>query len=130
MDKLILEATHSSPYLYFDRDAGSLEIKGKSYPENAAKFYGPVLEWLRNYLASIDTQTVTVVNMEIIYLNSSSSKAFLNLFEALEAAAQEGKKIIVNWRYHGENETALECGEEFAEDLKAVTFNLVEIPEG
>jgi hypothetical protein len=130
MDNLVLEATHSSPYLNFDRDAGLLEIKGKSYPENAAKFYGPVLEWLRNYLASIDTLTVTVVNIEIIYLNSSSSKAFLNLFEVLEAAAQAGKKVIVNWRYHGENETALECGEEFAEDLEAVTFNLVEIPEG
>ncbi len=130
MDKLVLEATHSSPYLSFDEEAGLLEIRGKSYPENAAKFYGPVLEWLRNYLASVDSETTTVVNMEIIYLNSSSSKAFLNLFEALEGAAKEGRKVIVNWLYHGENETALECGEEFAEDLEAVTFNLVEIPEG
>lgn len=128
MENLVLEGTQSSPDIFFDAKTGVLEIKGKSYPENPAEFYGPVLGWLQEYLGLPDTKSI-VVNMEVIYLNSSSSKAFLNLLEALERAAQNGKHITVNWRYHHENETSLECGEEFGEDLEAVTFNLVEIPE-
>ncbi|MBI5248525.1 MAG: DUF1987 domain-containing protein [Desulfomonile tiedjei] len=129
MENLVLEATKSSPSIFFDAEKGVLEIKGKSYPENAAKFFSPVLDWLKEYLASAETGN-TVVNMEIIYLNSSSSKAFLNLFDVLESAAKNGQQVVVNWRYHEENETALECGEEFREELQSVIFNLVELSEG
>ncbi len=72
---------------------------------------------------------VTTIDMEIIYFNSSSSKALMNLFDLFEEAAQSGKQIQINWRYHEENDTALECGEEFKEDLEAVEFNLVKISE-
>ena len=126
MDDLRLEATKSSPFISFDTQRGVLEIKGKSYPENAAKFYAPVFEWVSAYLNSDDDRIVEV-NLELIYLKSSSSKAILNLFDILDRCAKSGRAIVINWRYHEENETALECGEEFGEDLEAVTFNLVKI---
>ena len=126
MDDLRLEATKSSPFISFDTQRGVLEIKGKSYPENAAKFYAPVFEWVSAYLNSDDDRIVEV-NLELIYLNSSSSKAILNLFDILDRCSKSGRAIVINWRYHEENETALECGEEFGEDLEAVTFNLVKI---
>jgi len=128
MENLVLEATQSSPQIVFDAETGVLEIKGKSYPENPAEFYAPVLRWLKDYLDLADTDEV-VVNMEVIYLNSSSSKAFLNLLQALDDAAVKGKRVTVNWRYHKENEIGLECGEEFGQDLESLTFNLVEIAE-
>jgi hypothetical protein len=37
-------------------------------------------------------------------------------------------RYVVNWKYHADNNTALECGEEFQEDLENVAFNLVELP--
>ena len=70
----------------------------------------------------------TQLNLEIIYLNSSSSKILLNLFDMLDDAARRGQEIVINWRYHEESETALECGEEFAEELTTAKFNLVMIP--
>ncbi|MCA1961014.1 MAG: DUF1987 domain-containing protein [Desulfomonile sp.] len=128
MDNLVVEATKSSPYISFDAGKGLLEIKGKSYPENAAKFYSPVFDWLNEYLDTVTDQAIQV-NLEIIYFNSSSSKVFLNLFDMLDRAVKNGKKITIDWRYHTENDTARECGEEFMEELEAVKFNLVEIHE-
>jgi len=34
---------------------------------------------------------------------------------------------VINWKVAGENETAVECGEEFREDLEFVAFNIVKI---
>lgn len=128
MDNLVREATKSSPYIRFDAGTGLLEIKGKSYPENAAKFYAPVLEWLNEYLNSVAKETIHV-NLDIVYFNSSSSKVLLNMFDILDNAAKNGRKITINWHYLRENDTARECGEEFMEELEAVTFNMVEVTE-
>ncbi len=126
MDNLVIEATKSSPLINFDADRGILEIKGKSYPENVVAFYTPAFEWLRAFLQTLEDQTV-VLDLEIIYLNSSSSKVFFNLLELLEEWAKSGKNVLVNWRYHEENESALECGEEFMEELEHLDFRLVRI---
>ncbi len=128
MDNFAVEATKSSPSICFDAEKRTLEIKGKSYPENASEFYAPVFDWLKAYFAS-DQTAPTKVDLEIIYLNSSSSKAFLIFFEILDEAAANGKRVRINWHYHKEDETAQELGEEFMEDLEAVTFELVEIKD-
>lgn len=126
MERLFIEATKSSPMVRFDPDAGLLEITGKSYPENASKFYAPIFSWVQDYLPKA-LDRPTRMELEIVYLNSSSSKIFLNLFDLLDEAAKKGADIEINWRYHEENETALECGEEFAEELRTASFNLVKI---
>lgn len=36
------------------------------------------------------------------------------------------KSIEVNWIYDAENDASLEYGEEFAEDIESLTFNLLE----
>lgn len=126
MENLAIEGTKSSPYVHFDASAGLLEIRGKCYPENAAKFFAPIFSWLADYLSSAPVQLVTV-DIEMIYFNSSSSKALMNLLETLDGAASQGVRIEVNWRYHEENDTILEAGEEFKEEVSELTFNLVEI---
>lgn len=124
MQELIIEASKSSPRIHFDPSAHVLEMRGESYPENAATFYAPVFTWLAAYLAGLGEEPVTV-NLTISYFNSSSSKALMNLFDMLDDACRVGRRITVNWRYDPENETALECGEEFKEDVCDLPFNLV-----
>lgn len=126
MDKLIVEATRSSPAIELDAETCQLHIRGESYPENAAAFYAPVFAWLKEFIASLELAATVHVDLEILYLNSSSTKVMLNLLDVLEQAAQDGANIIVNWYYDPENETMLECGQDFSEELKALTFNLVE----
>lgn len=128
MDKLIVEATRSSPAIAFDAETRQLRISGESYPENAAAFYAPVFAWLNAFIAGLEPAATVEIDLEILYLNSSSTKIMLNLLDVLEQAAQDGLQIIVNWRYDPDNESMLECGQDFSEELEALTFNLVEHP--
>ncbi|MBF0236798.1 MAG: DUF1987 domain-containing protein [SAR324 cluster bacterium] len=121
MDRLFIEKTRFTPHIDFALEH-PLVMQGESYPENTAEFYAPVMAWLKQALAE---EGNLILNMEIIYFNSSSSKVFLDLFDTLEDAAKDGKNITVNWIYDAENDSALEYGEEFKEDLEHLTFNLV-----
>lgn len=125
MDNLVIARTDSTPEIRFDISTRVLEVRGESYPENTAEFYAPVFEWIKACLEETSSQPITV-NMEIVYFNSSSSKALMNLFDLLNAAVEEGKTISVNWIYDADNESALEYGEEFKEDVESLPFNLVE----
>jgi hypothetical protein len=125
MDALQIEATKYTPEISFNAHTNILKIKGETYPENTAEFYSPVFDWLDNYLAQLNDQTVTV-NIEIIYFNSSSSKVLMDLFDRLDDAVKEGKQITLNWIYDKDDESALEYGEEFQEDLEVIKLNLVE----
>jgi len=124
MIDLIMEKTQSTPTIHFSRATNLLTIQGESFPENSAKFYAPVLEWLKEYIAALDTQQVTM-EFEIVYFNSSTSKVFMTILDLLEEAAQNKKNISVNWKCDEKNETAIECGEEFKEDLTDLPFNIV-----
>lgn len=124
METLIIEQTQSTPYIYFDRTTNVLIIKGESFPENSAKFYAPVLEWLREYLEELKDEKVTM-QFEIIYFNSSTSKVYMTIFDLLQEASEKGKDITVLWLCDKENETAIECGEEFKEDLGSLPFRIV-----
>ena len=123
-----IEHTKSTPSIKYDPDERVLFINGESYPENATKFFSPFFDWLLKLLNQDDNKYLRV-DMELLYFNSSSSKALMNMFDYLEVAAEKGWRIVVNWIYQEENETSLECGEEFQEDCRAVEFNLVAVPD-
>jgi hypothetical protein len=125
MESFVRERTKSTPWINFDPKQNFLEIKGESYPENSAKFYSPMLEWLEEFLRQA-TQNVQV-DIELVYFNSSSSKILMNFFDLLEDTAQRGIQISVTWKYNEDNDIALECGEEFQEDLEHVAFDLVQV---
>lgn len=123
MHPLEIPATTSSPAITFIPTMGTLSIRGESYPENCGTFYKPLFEGLEAYLADPTTPPLAL-DMEIIYFNSTSSKAFMTLFDMLDEAAEAGRDITVTWRYHEDNDIAMECGEEFQEDVSSLTFRL------
>lgn len=125
MENLEIKNTKSSPEINFNSETNILNIIGESYPENTTQFYEPVFTWLNEYMNSVKDQEV-IINIELIYFNSSSSKVLMDLFDFLEDQSDEGKNIVVNWIYDEDNEASLEYGEEFAEDIECLKFNLVE----
>lgn len=124
MKDLLIEKTQSTPCIHFDPAANLLVVRGESFPENSAKFYAPVLTWLREYVAALGSEQVTM-EFEVVYFNSSTSKVFLTIFDIMEEAVRSGKNIVVNWKCDGDNETAIECGEEFQEDLTDLPFHII-----
>lgn len=125
MENLEITASKSSPEIIFDGSNYTLSIVGESYPENTSQFYEPVYQWVDDCIDELGDKKM-VLNIELIYFNSSSSKVLMDIFDTLEDASDDGKDITVNWIYDEENDSALEYGEEFAEDMEALTFNLVE----
>lgn len=125
MKNLHVAATKSSPAIHFDAETHILEVRGESYPENVAEFYAPIFRWLEEYLSILDQQETTL-NIEIRYFNSSSSKVLLDFFALCDDAAEQGKHISVNWIYEKNNQSALEAGQEFQEDMEVLHFNIIE----
>ncbi len=94
----------------------------RTYPENAAAFYAPVLQQLRAYLESREDTTITI-HIALAYFNSSSTKMLFSIFDALDKAAQSGNEMQVNWYHDEEDETIFEFGEELKADFTAIVFN-------
>ena len=117
MDKLIIEPGIKTPHITFDASNGSLEIKGKSIPENSIEFYKPVYDWLDAYTAQPKDQTLLTVQLE--YFNTSSSKCLLDLFRKLENIHTSGKgKVNVKWLYEEDDEDIMEAGDDYQTIVK------------
>lgn len=122
MDPLYIAASPTSPEVDFRFDLHTLSLKGESYPENAAAFYGPIIERLRAYLASCRGATITV-NVSLAYFNSSSTKMLFSLFEALNDAARDDNEVLLNWYRDEDDDTIQEFGDELREDFPALRFS-------
>ena len=122
LQKLYIEKTKGTPEVIFDPEKNTLVLKGQSYPENAFKFYQPIFEWVDQYLAQFNS--AILMEVKLSYINTSSSKCIMMLLEKLEEAFQKGADLKINWYYDVENESELECAEEFQEDVK-FPFNII-----
>jgi len=116
------EKTQLTPSILLDKELGLVEIKGDSLPENTAVFYKPLMTELKDYFNS--PKDKTVINLEITYFNSSSSKLFFDFFDLLESASKKCD-IQINWIYDEDNESMEEAGEDFLEDFEDLNFKMV-----
>ncbi|MCB1189722.1 MAG: DUF1987 domain-containing protein [Leptospiraceae bacterium] len=124
MENLFIEATQYSPKINFNYKQNILEIMGASYPESTAEFYYQVLSWLEDYFYDLKGQVITV-NIGLIYLNTSSIKILMDIFDMLEQASKNNK-LIVNWFYDKENSTAFEAGKMLQEGVESFFINMIE----
>ena len=122
MENLNIQATKYTPEIDLNLN-GTLSLVGKSSPENTFEFYKPMIAWVNGYF-DFNPADKTIVNMEIIYFNSSSSKLFFDFFDILDEK-KDDYNIEINWIYDEENETAEEAGEDFIEDFEDLNINLV-----
>ncbi len=124
MNPIIIESTPKTPSVNFNAENGVLEIKGRSIPENSIEFYKPLVEWIEQY--GISPQPKTIVNVQLEYFNTSSSKCILDVFKRLEAIVNNGHEVIINWHYEEDDEDMLEAGEDYQSIIK-VPFKMIEV---
>jgi len=124
MENLHIKATKYTPEIDFNEESGILSITGKSYPENTFEFYKPTIRWIEEYFENTQNEK-TVVNLDLEYLNSSSLKAYFDIFDILQITQDKGKNISINWLYDEDNDIAEETGEDFIEDFENLKIKLV-----
>ena len=117
MNLLQIESTKSTPEILFNSESHLLYINGQSYPENAYKFYEPLFEWIDQYIKTINNDIHVQMNIDLSYINTSSSKCLMMLLDKLDEGTNSGKNISLKWFCDLENESEVECAEEFTEDL-------------
>lgn len=114
MNSKKIEATVDTPSVILDPQNNHFEISGKSYPEDTKEFYGPILQWIDEYVISPNPETTFVIKLK--YFNSSSYKPLFDIFTKL--ATIKNNKVAIQWYYKNGDSDMLESGEEFAELVK------------
>ena len=131
MDSLIIEATEDSPKIMFDTASNRFIISGESRPENAGKFYTPVINWIVKYeetLYSLKQQLkddAVIFIFKLDYFNSTSAKYIMDVLLIIKKFVDLGYKINIEWHYDKRDDDMLDAGNEFSDtvDLK---FNFIE----
>lgn len=126
MENIIIEGTSKTPQVEFNSESGSLLIRGRSIPENSIEFYKPLIDWIGGYARKVPGDTV--VNIQLEYFNTSSSKCILDVFKRLEEIKKDGKNVSVKWHYEVDDEDMLEAGEDY-QAIIDLPFEMIEIEE-
>lgn len=118
MNDLIIQKTPSTPEVEF-KSSGHLSIKGKSLPEDPAKFYTPLFKWLDELTAE-----QVKIDVKLDYVNTSSSKRIGELIKALDTN-HNLKRIELNWFYEADDPDMLEFGQMIEHNLRRTKSNYI-----
>jgi len=121
MKDLIIKETEKTPSVALSTN-GVLKIEGRSIPEDAAKFFKPLLEWTKDFTAE-----KIRVDIKLEYFNTSSSKFILEMLRLLENNPNNNN-ILVNWFYEEGDLDVLESGQYF-ESIIGIPFKYIEYEE-
>ena len=91
---LIIEQTPKTPEIDLNNLSGELILSGKSIPENAAKIYEPVLNWVKEYI--LQARPVTNFRLNLEYFNTSSSIWISKILKALTGINHADYLLIVH----------------------------------
>lgn len=116
------DATRTTPGIDVNLEAGSVQLYGRSSPENSTQFYSHLLDALRE--ENVTTPKLDV-EIKLEYFNTSSSKCLFDIFRQLKKIQNTGKEINIQWYYEPDDEDMFEAGEDYSE-LIDMEFNFVE----
>lgn len=125
MNSFVLENTKSTPYVEFCYEQNKLILKGESYPENAYSFYEPIYKLIDDHF--ISTKELTA-EFQLSYINTSSIKCLIILFDKLNINYQSDKNIIINWYYDEDNGFDYDMGQDFKMDID-IPFNFISVSD-
>ncbi len=123
MESLIIESTSDTPKVNLDAVSGVLEIEDRCFPEDATRFFTPIIEWMKLYAANPTSSTQ--FNFKLEYYNTSSSKQLFKVFLILEDISKT-HDVLVNWYYSKSDTDMLLSGERYSQLLN-LNFKMVEM---
>lgn len=106
MYALLIDETKGTPRVSF-KPNGELLIEGHSLPENPARFYRPLQDWIK----TCRTESITL-DIRLIYLNMSSAKELRLIFRFLQENPYI-KSVRINWHYEEGDDDCYDTGREF-----------------
>jgi hypothetical protein len=111
MSDLNIAATDRTPEIQLSASEGIFNMRGESFPEDVAAFYGQVIMAIDALASSI--QGELKVDVAMVYINSSSIKAMFRIFEGLENVRKNGHPLTITWHFQDDDDIMQELGEDF-----------------
>ncbi|MBN2486418.1 MAG: DUF1987 domain-containing protein [Bacteroidales bacterium] len=115
MENLILEGSDTLPTIEMLSE-GKVKIEGRALPEDAVRFFKPVLQWIDQFSGSLIS-----VDINLEYYNTSVSKQIHDFFNILNRKP-EATSINITWHYEEGDDEMLESGEIYAELFPRFSF--------
>ena len=97
MENLKISATAKTPEIDFNYSTGELVSTGISIPENPAKLYEVVLEWVKDYAEQ--PNQVTNFRLNLDYFNTSSVMWIAKMVKVLSSMKQKEATLMVHLYY-------------------------------
>ncbi len=120
MESLFIEQTESSPKVEFDLANQTYKIIGRSFPEDPAMLFEPILRFIERVFPTINHPVNLIIETE--YFNSSSSRYMLIILRKLADLYAAGKQIKIVWQYDDEE---LCADGELYQNLVKIPFEFV-----
>lgn len=120
MEGISIQETEATPRIEFNPEDGLLVIRGRSHPENAKIFYGPLIDWCETYSQNAADKTILRIQLE--HFNTISSKSLLDVFKTLQAILDHNKEFMIDWYYESDDEELLDAGRTY-EEITGIPFS-------
>ena len=98
-------------------------MEGRSFPEDVCKFFDPLI----SFVSDLETESV-VLDVNLEYFNTASSKKLMDLFKHLDAN-NHIQHILINWHYEEGDDDSIETASIFEESLLRSEFRYMEIED-
>jgi len=125
MEDFLREGTEKTPYVSMTVD-GQLHISGTSMPEDTAKFFFKIMDWVSDYFRTPASSTHITVSMR--YLNSSSCSMIYKLFHFMNRLPGTGRsQVSCHWIYEVEDVQMQDFMNQIMEIADQIEFTTEEV---
>jgi hypothetical protein len=111
MKPIFSEQTINTPYINFDPQSGSLEISGRSIPEDSVKFYKPLIQWIDEYKKS--PQDLIIISIRLEYFNSGTAKSLYRMLKKITTMPDAINKVKIQWYYEHDDEEMMNSAKDY-----------------
>lgn len=131
MQRLKIQPTESSFSIDLNIEKGEFIFLGESRPENAPRFFDPVLDWLNDFetlmINSKRNYDLKVI-FKLDYFNSTSTKYLVDISKVLKRIGDiDNVNQTVEWHYKEIDEDIEESGRELIEwtglDIQLIPYD-------
>jgi hypothetical protein len=120
--EVLASATPKTPEITYDEAGKRILISGRSYPEDLHAFWDPITAKLEEIILSSDS---ILVQFDLNYHNSGSTRIILNLIKFCESDQASGCDISMEWQYDPDDEQTEEQGEDYRDICTKIDFKMV-----
>ncbi len=113
LDNLYIEDSEDTPAVTLEPENNRFEISGRSFPEDAAEFYTPVIDWIKNYFDHNKQGRQLTIQFGLEYLNTASFRQIYKLLLLLSHYYEKDNDISVKWKFKAGDKNMREAGKRF-----------------